>query len=163
MLKPPPFLLRGLRISFIGKKLIEIDLSTNGYGCVQSNYSQSIGKLLWKIYREIHTKHQNGSILSRGSEGILHQLWRSVRTSERISQHLWRSVRTSKRINQHLWRSVRTSKRMNQHLIMEVGTTMTMAIFYFELLGLHIVYAIACFDIKGNGLIRITAGKTEGV
>ena len=52
---------------------------------------------------------------------------------------------------------------MNQHLIMEVGTTMTMAIFYFELLGLHIVYAIACFDIKGNGLIRITAGKTEGV
>ena len=40
---------------------------------------------------------------------------------------------------------------------------MTMASFYFELLGLHIVYAIACFDIKGNGLIRITAGKTEGV
>ena len=114
MLKPPPFLLEGLRISFIGKKLIEIDLSTNGYGCVQSNYSQSIGKLLWKIYREIHTKHQNGSILSRGSEGIRHQLWRSVRTSERISQHLWRSERTSQRINQHLWRSVITDIKENE-------------------------------------------------
>ena len=80
-------------------------------------------------------------------------------TSVEVGTNFTENQPTSMEVGNYL----RTSKRMNQHLIMEVGTTMTMASFYFELLGLHIVYAIACFDIKGNGLIRITAGKTEGV
>ena len=69
---------------------------------------QSVGKLLWKIYRKIHTKHQNGSILSRGSEGIRHQLIMEVGTNIRENQPT--SV------------EVGTNIKENQPTSMEVGT-----------------------------------------